>query len=32
LLYQQAIGDWARPVREASQLLERASPAQNAST
>jgi ADP-heptose:LPS heptosyltransferase len=32
LLYQQAIGDWAHPIREASQLLERASPAQNAST
>ena len=32
LLYQQAIGDWAHPIREASQLLGRASPAQDAST
>ena len=32
LLYQQAIGDWAHPIREALQLLERAGLAQDAST
>jgi tetratricopeptide (TPR) repeat protein len=32
LLYQQAVGDWGHPIREASQLLGRAGPAQDAST
>lgn len=32
LLYQQSIGDWAHPIREASQVVGRTGPAQDTST